>query len=82
MSKFGYACRDCGEWFYEPEFRLETHGLDSPPYEELLVCPHCKSPDIVESPECDCCGVAITDYFFATEDGQCFCKHCLHREEL
>lgn len=44
MSEFKtlrYQCLDCGRKFSEPEKYQETHGLDSPPYEEWYGCPYC-----------------------------------------
>lgn len=38
-----YRCESCRSLFDEDEFDFvtETHGLDSPPYENIAVCPHC-----------------------------------------
>lgn len=38
-----YICTDCGHKFSKAEKITETHGLSSPPYEEISVCPACKS---------------------------------------
>ena len=51
-----YICHECGKTFEEPKKVVETHGLDSPPYEKWLVCPHCKSADFGEAQECERCG--------------------------
>ena len=44
-ARFGgvivYICLDCCETFEEPKRYTETHGLDSPPYEEWNGCPYC-----------------------------------------
>ena len=41
-ARFGgvivYICLDCGKTFEEPKRYTETHGLDSPPYEEWNGC--------------------------------------------
>lgn len=36
-----FRCVDCGSTFEEPKIRYEKHGLDSPPYEAWMCCPHC-----------------------------------------
>lgn len=38
-----YRCLVCGCEFTEDEFDfvIETHGLDTPPYESIAVCPQC-----------------------------------------
>lgn len=36
-----YICFDCGEEFDTPKLYIETHGLDSPPYEKVRGCPVC-----------------------------------------
>jgi DNA-directed RNA polymerase subunit RPC12/RpoP len=38
-----YRCLECGHEFEEPRKITETHGLDTPPYEILYVCPECQS---------------------------------------
>ncbi len=37
-----FRCLECGELFKEPLEYEETHGLDTPPYEKMYVCPKCK----------------------------------------
>lgn len=37
-----FRCLDCGKEFDETLEILETHGLDTPPYEKRYVCPFCK----------------------------------------
>ena len=34
-------CGECGSLFERARTIVERHGLDTPPYEELLVCPCC-----------------------------------------
>ena len=36
-------CLDCGAIFEQARIVFERHGLDTPPYEELLVCPRCEA---------------------------------------
>lgn len=42
--------------FQEPKHYIETHGLDTPPYEHFTVCPHCGGA-FVEAHRCDCYGL-------------------------
>lgn len=50
-----YICNVCENEFTEDEldFVIETHGLDTPPYERIAVCPHCGSDDYEEFNEDD-----------------------------
>lgn len=43
-----YKCNECGYEFEYPEIQIETHGLDTPPYEEIRVCPYCGDNNIDE----------------------------------
>lgn len=45
MMRKTYRCNVCNKKFENPKFYEEKHGLDSPPYERVAVCPHCKSGD-------------------------------------
>ncbi len=38
-----YKCESCGCKFVECDFVVETHGLSTPPYESIAVCPSCGS---------------------------------------
>ncbi len=40
-----YRCHNCGKEFTTPNSYLEQHGLDTPPYEAVPICPHCASAD-------------------------------------
>lgn len=55
-----YECHNCGRRFEEPDIITETHGLDSPPYEKIGVCPYCKGY-FAEIHECKICGEHFTD---------------------
>lgn len=55
-----YKCDHCGREFEEPDIVTETHGLDSPPYEEIGVCPYCKGW-FEEMHKCKICGEHYTD---------------------
>lgn len=56
-----YYCINCSEEFEEPKKIIENHGFSSPPYEEVLVCPFCFSPDFFETRAvyCKCCGAKL-----------------------
>ena len=49
-----YICLDCGCIFENPRKYVETHGLDSPPYEEWSGCPSCGGV-YTEARKCDGC---------------------------
>ena len=55
--------------------KIETHGLDTPPYEHFTVCPHCGGA-FVEAHRCDCCGEFITADYIMVQDGKCYCEEC------
>lgn len=38
-----YICHECQTQFQKPLKIIEKHGLSSPPYENIFVCPRCKS---------------------------------------
>ena len=56
-------CSDCGSQFEKPDTYRETHGFNSPPFEEKRCCPFCKSTNIHEKnlTHCRCCGAKLTD---------------------
>lgn len=53
-----FYCKSCGYEFDHADVTYETHGLQSPPFEEICVCPACRSTDFFEksSTHCRCCG--------------------------
>ena len=57
-----YYCNNCGGEFYSPKVLKEMHGLSSPPYEKLLVCPICKSDSFYEinTTHCRACGAKLS----------------------
>lgn len=57
-----FYCNNCGYEFLEADTFIETHGLSSPPYEKLSVCPSCKSGSISEKSitHCRCCGARLS----------------------
>ncbi len=75
-------CLDCGAIFEQARIVFERHGLDTPPYEELLVCPRCESTEIHPAHRCDVCGEWITDSYIKTADGERICGDCYSRCEV
>lgn len=57
-----YYCTDCKKKFFDPKIYFERHGLDSPPYEKIMLCPYCESEDIayIEARHCKCCGARLS----------------------
>lgn len=70
-----FVCVECGCVFQEPKHYIETHGLDTPPYEHFTVCPHCGGA-FVEAHCCDCCGEFITADYVVVQDGKRYCEEC------
>jgi hypothetical protein len=70
-----YLCLVCRRIFDEPERCTETHGLDCPPYEEWMGCPHCAGA-YVETMACECCGNWITGEYIELADGSAICEEC------
>lgn len=66
-----YRCEECGHLFEEGEESrwVETHGLDTPPYEEWSGCPLCKG-SYEEIKPCKICGSYDHDY------GEEYCNVC------
>ena len=52
-------CGECGSLFERARTIVERHGLDTPPYEELLVCPCCGETSIFPACRCDLCNAAF-----------------------
>ena len=77
-----FVCTECGEVFEEPINWEETHGLDTPPYEQWSGCPVCRGC-YVEASKCDCCNEYITtDTYVKTEGGERYCENCYMVMEL
>ena len=72
-----YICLECDAKFEKPMYYRETHGLDTPPYEEFEACPCCGGA-FAETYECDCCGKWITGEYIETDDGYRYCDKCYH----
>jgi hypothetical protein len=71
-----YKCDHCGREFEEPDIVTETHGLDSPPYEEIGVCPYCKGW-FEEMHKCEICG----EYYTADELTSGVCDECIYQHD-
>ena len=71
-----YKCDHCGGEFEEPDIIIETHGLDSPPYEEIGVCPYCKGW-FEEMHKCEICG----EYYTADELTSGVCDDCIYQHD-
>lgn len=56
-----YYCKNCGGEFETPDKTYEKHGLDTPPYEVVFICPYCSSSNFKEkiSTHCRCCGARL-----------------------
>lgn len=56
-----YKCQDCGKEFPFPLKTQETHSLQYGPYEQIRLCPYCKSHNFlkVENNYCRYCGMKI-----------------------
>lgn len=70
-----YVCVDCGTVFEEARYYVETHGLETPPYETWYGCPKCGGY-YIEAFKCDCCGEWITGQYAITDDGYSYCDNC------
>ena len=47
-----FKCTDCKHEFDTADVYEEHHGLDTPPYERIAVCPKCQSTEFVEWEPC------------------------------
>lgn len=56
-----YICKNCGCEFHTAKTDYQNHGLLNPPYEEISVCPNCKSTNFKEKEvtHCRCCGAKL-----------------------
>lgn len=68
-----YECHNCGKQFEEPHIIEERHGLDTPPYEKIGVCPYCKGY-FEEMHQCKICG----QYFTNAELSGGVCDECIY----
>ena len=56
-----YYCKDCKGKFERFNILTERHGLDTPPYERIAVCPRCASTNFEEYvlSHCRYCGARL-----------------------
>ena len=56
-----FYCSDCDFEFEKPYKLYEKHGMTSPPYELLSVCPNCKGTNFYEkiTTHCRSCGARL-----------------------
>lgn len=76
-----YLCLDCYELIEELKHNIETHGLDSPPYEETDVCPLCGGACSIAI-QCDICNEYIQDDYIKIEDGTIVCSDCYVKHDI
>lgn len=69
-----YRCTDCGKIFEDFKEYKEKHGLKSPPFESIAVCPFCGSTAVqpIKVKHCRCCGARLKD------DGREYCSEACH----
>lgn len=77
-----YVCIDCEGLFEDTKRCIETHGLDTPPYEEWYVCPYCGGGDYVQTEQCDLCGDWITGKYVELDDGRFVCDDCYQLKDI
>jgi Zn finger protein HypA/HybF involved in hydrogenase expression len=76
-----FACKDCGFVFDDSKLFVDTHGLDTPPYEERYGCPKCGGA-YAETFKCSSCAKWINDLYIKTEDGERYCHNCYSHMDL
>ena len=76
-----YVCLECGRLFEDTKHYVQTHGLDTPPYEEWDGCPYC-SGDYTRAHICSECGEYIIDNYIKTTSGARYCAECFMSYEL
>ena len=77
-------CVEC-ETVFEREHAkrvVERHGLDTPPYEEFLSCPHCGGINLHQARRCDVCSEWITGGYVKTLDGERICDACYTSHDI
>lgn len=77
-----YICLDCGCIFENPRKYVETHGLDSPPYEEWNGCPYCGGV-YTEARKCDGCEKWIDGEFVEIlPSHEVYCDECFELKDI
>lgn len=56
-----YYCPHCKTEFRKSKKIIDSHNLDSPPFEKFMCCPYCSNTNIkiIESKHCKCCGAKL-----------------------
>lgn len=75
-----YVCIECGNLFENPIEWVETHGLDTPPYEHWSGSPCCRS-NYTEAFRCNECDDWITGDYIRVGDKR-YCDSCYSHMEL
>lgn len=76
-----YVCLDCCCTFNKSKLYVETHGLDTPPYERISGCPNCGG-FYIKAIYCDCCGGVIVGDYAVIEDGNMYCDGCYSIKDI
>lgn len=76
-----FICLDCGCVFDKSKHWIETHGLDSPPYEEWDGCPSCGGA-YAETYKCDGCNDWLCGTYAETKNGNKYCENCYEIREV
>ena len=76
-----YYCLECENLFEDPKKYVETHGLDTPPYEEWWGCPSCSGSYVVTE-QCELCGNWITDKYVELANGYFVCNDCYQLRDI
>ena len=76
-----YICLDCLKVFEEPKSYIETHGLDSLPYEIWVECPFCGG-DYTDAVECSQCEKYIPIENIELLDEDFVCEDCFNRKSI
>lgn len=69
-----HVCVECGAVFLEPKKYVETHGFDTPPYEEYIGCPICGG-SFKHAKYCSNCSNVIVGSY-VTINGLHYCDEC------
>ena len=67
--------------FQNPKEYIETHGLDTPPYEHFTGCPMCGG-SYVPYKQCNLCGNPIFDEYIMLKSGEVYCENCYCRKNI
>lgn len=77
-----YVCVACGSLFDQPADFIETHGLDTPPYEHIYTSPCCHE-NFVEARYCSGCDEVITtETYVQVQNGERYCEQCFSLHQL